>query len=140
MTRKIACAVATGAVRSVCHASTRTFVTRLPCRVTNARALRIKGQGAATMLVTPGAAFIVDTGIALAIEDLAILSLGRASAIRIRTVIGLSLQRLIVFVLGSRDATGAGISLGLSGSAVSTNYANAPVGNYGDQQTLTISY
>lgn len=35
---------------------------------------------------------------------------------------------------------GAGISLGLGGSATSANYANAPVGNYGDQQTLTITY
>ena len=104
-----------------------------PIRVTNARALRIKGQGAATMLVTPGAAFIVDTGIALAIEDLAILSLGRASAIRIRTVIGLSLQRLIVFVLGSRDATGAGISLGgiVLGATIRDNAMFAPTGIQG---------
>ncbi len=35
---------------------------------------------------------------------------------------------------------GAGVSLGLGGSATSANYANAPVGNYGDQQTLTITY
>jgi large repetitive protein len=35
---------------------------------------------------------------------------------------------------------GTGISLGLGGSAASANYATAPVGNYGDQQTLTITY
>jgi hypothetical protein len=35
---------------------------------------------------------------------------------------------------------GAGISLNISGSANSTNYENAPVGNYGDRQTLTITY
>lgn len=35
---------------------------------------------------------------------------------------------------------GVGTSLGLAGSASSANYANAPVGNYGDLQTLTITY
>ena len=35
---------------------------------------------------------------------------------------------------------GAGISLNIGGSANSTNYENAPVGNYGDRQTLTITY
>jgi hypothetical protein len=35
---------------------------------------------------------------------------------------------------------GTGLSLGLSGSTSSANYATAPVGNYGDQQTLTITY
>lgn len=35
---------------------------------------------------------------------------------------------------------GAGISLGISGSATSAGYANAPIGNYGDLQTLTIAY
>ncbi len=35
---------------------------------------------------------------------------------------------------------GAGVSLGISGSANSTDYANAPIGSYGDIQTLTISY
>jgi hypothetical protein len=35
---------------------------------------------------------------------------------------------------------GTGISLGLGGSAASANYATAPVGNYGDQQMLTITY
>jgi hypothetical protein len=35
---------------------------------------------------------------------------------------------------------GIGIPLNIGGSANSTNYENAPVGNYGDLQTLTISY
>ncbi len=35
---------------------------------------------------------------------------------------------------------GAGVSLGISGSVNSTDYANAPIGSYGDTQTLTISY
>jgi hypothetical protein len=35
---------------------------------------------------------------------------------------------------------GIGIPLNLGGSANSANYENAPVGNYGDLQTLTITY
>jgi len=35
---------------------------------------------------------------------------------------------------------GAGVSLNIGGSANSANYENAPVGNYGDRQTLTITY
>lgn len=35
---------------------------------------------------------------------------------------------------------GAGASFGISGSATSVGYANAPIGNYGDLQTITISY
>jgi large repetitive protein len=35
---------------------------------------------------------------------------------------------------------GAGVSLNIGGSANSANYENAPMGNYGDRQTLTITY
>jgi len=35
---------------------------------------------------------------------------------------------------------GTGISLNIGGSATSANYENAPVGSYGDLQTLTITY
>ncbi len=35
---------------------------------------------------------------------------------------------------------GTGISLGLGGSVSSVNYANAPVGTYGDLLTLTVNY
>lgn len=35
---------------------------------------------------------------------------------------------------------GAGVSLGISGSVDSTDYADAPIGSYGDTETLTISY
>jgi hypothetical protein len=42
------------------------------------------------------------------------------------------------------SATGLGfgtaIPLNIGGSANSANYQNAPVGNYGDLQTLTITY
>ncbi|HEY2926039.1 DUF6519 domain-containing protein, partial [Piscinibacter sp.] len=93
------------------------------------RALRIRGEGAATLLVTPGAAFSITNGIALAIEDLAILSLGRASAIGVRTALGLTLQRLIVAVLGGNDSRGAAIALSgaVAGVTIRDNALIAPV-------------
>lgn len=35
---------------------------------------------------------------------------------------------------------GAGTPLNISGSVNSTDYANAPIGTYGDTETVTISY
>lgn len=93
------------------------FQLKEPVLLNGARAVRIRGQGAATLVITPGGAFSISSGIALAIEDLAILSLGRASAITVRTVLGLSLQRLIIAVLG-------GIVGGLRGLRVDTNVQN----------------
>jgi Right handed beta helix region len=87
------------------------YVLSEPVRLINARSVRIRGQGAASVIVTPGGAFVVNTGIAIAIEDLAILSIGNASAISVRTALGLSLQRLIIAVLGGNDARGVAIAL-----------------------------
>lgn len=100
-----------------------------PVLLNGARAVRILGEGAATLIVTPGGAFSISSGIALAIEDLAILSLGRASAISVRTAFGLSLQRLIIAVLGGSDATGAAIALAgvVIGATIRDNAIIAPV-------------
>lgn len=87
------------------------FQLQEPVRLNGAHAVRIRGEGAATLLVTPGGAFSITNGIALAIEDLAILSLGRASVISVRTAVGLTLQRLIIAVLGNPDFRGAAIAL-----------------------------
>jgi hypothetical protein len=106
------------------------FQLREPVQLTGARSVRIKGQGAATVLVTPGGAFEITNGIALAIEDLAILSLGRSPAISVRTVIGLSLQRLIAFLLASRDFTNAAVALSgvVLGATIRDNAVLAPTG------------
>ena len=100
-----------------------------PVLLNGARAVRIRGQGAATLIVTPGGAFSISGGVALAIEDLTIVSDGRASAISVRTVLGLSLQRLIIAVLGSNDATGAAIALAgaVIGATIRDNAIMAPV-------------
>ncbi|MBI3529360.1 MAG: right-handed parallel beta-helix repeat-containing protein [Betaproteobacteria bacterium] len=102
---------------------------KVPVQLNGARAVRIRGQGAATLIVTPGGAFSIANCIALAIEDMAILSLGRTSAISVRTALGLSLQRLVVAVLGSNDARGAGIALSgaVAAAVIRDNVIVAPV-------------
>lgn len=109
-----------------------------PVRLNTARSVRIRGQGSATLVVSPGAAFEIRQGLGLAIEDLMVLSLGQvapgarsaAAAINAATVLGLSLQRLIVAVVGD-DKTG-GTAIGLSGAALGVtirdNTLLAPVG------------
>jgi hypothetical protein len=106
------------------------FQLREPVQVTGARSVRIKGQGSATVLVTPGGAFNITNGIALAIEDLAILSLARSPAIAVRTVLGLSLQRLVMFVLASRDFNFPAITLAgvVFGATIRDNAILAPTG------------
>ena len=120
------------------------FQLKVPVLLNGVRAVRIRGQGAATLVITPGGAFSIGSGIALAIEDLVILSLGRASAISVRTVLGLSLQRLIIAVLGDivgglrglrvdsdvqNDANGAAIALAgaVIGATIRDNAIIAPV-------------
>jgi len=103
---------------------------REPVRLTGARSVRITGQGPATVLVTAGGAFEITNGIAIAVEDLAILSLGRGSPIAVRTVLGLTLQRLVLFVLGGRDFNPAAITLAgvVFGANILDNAVLAPTG------------
>ena len=105
------------------------FALQEPVRLTGARSVRIKGEGAASVVVTPGGAFAITNGIALAIEDLAILSLGNATAISVHTVLGLSLQRLIIAVLGASEARGVAIALtgAVLGATIRDNAIIAPI-------------
>ena len=100
-----------------------------PVQLNGARAIRIRGQGVATLIVTPGTAFSIVGGIALAIEDVAILSLGRGSAISVGTALGVTLQRLIIAVLGGKDSHGAAIALSgvVAGATIRDNVLIAPV-------------
>ena len=87
------------------------YVLKEPVRINAARSLRITGQGAATMIASPGAAFIIERSIAIAIDELSIFSLGRQSAVSVRTVSGLALRKLAVAVFGNADAQGAAVAL-----------------------------
>lgn len=110
------------------------YVLREPVRLAAARSLRIHGQGSATMIVAPGAAFVVERSLAIAIEDLAVVSLGRAaSAISVRTAFGLTLRRLIVAVYGGIDAMNIqengdtdaqGAAIALSGVVIAASIDN----------------
>lgn len=106
------------------------YVLREPVRMRGARSLRITGQGPATMIASPGAAFIIERSLAIAIDDLAIFSLGRQSAISVRTVLGLALRRLAVAVLGNADAQGVAVSLSgvVAGATIADNLFIAPDG------------
>ena len=103
---------------------------RATVQLNGARAVRIRGQGPATIIVTPGGAFSIANGIAIAIEDVAILSLGRNSVISVRTALGLTLQRLIIAVLAATDTNAAAIALSglVVGTSVRDNVIVAPVG------------
>ena len=105
------------------------FVLQAPVHLKNLRSVHIRGQGAATLLVAPIGAFSVANGIALVIEDLAVLSVGHASAITVRTALGLSLQRLIVLVLGGNAGGSAAIALSgvVVGATIRDNLLIAPV-------------
>ena len=105
------------------------FQLKAPVLLNGARSVRIRGQGAATLVITPGGAFSINSGVALAIEDLAVLSVGNASAITVRSALGLTLQRLIVAVLGGNDGRSAAITLAgaIVGATIRDNLLIAPV-------------
>lgn len=114
-----------------------TYALAEPVRLNAARSVRIRGQGTATLVVSPGGAFAINQGLGLAIEDLMVLSLGQGTpgaiappAISARTVLGLSLQRLVVAVVGDEKTGGLGIGLsGLAlGVTIRDNTLLAPVG------------
>lgn len=105
------------------------FQLKEPVLLSGARSVRIRGQGAATLVITSGGAFSINSGVALAIEDLAVLSVGKASAITVRSALGLTLQRLIVAVLGGNDRPSSAITLAgaIVGATVRDNLLIAPV-------------
>ena len=110
-----------------------------PVQLNSARSVRIRGQGATTLLVAAGGAVNITSGVALAIEDLTILSLGRESAISVRTALGLTLQRLIIAVLTSNDFRAAAIALSgaVVGAVIRDNVIVAPIGVQGPEDPKT---
>lgn len=101
-----------------------------PVLVRNARSLRIRGEGAGTLLVGVGEGAIqVRDSMAIAIEDLAIVSNGAADALHVGNTMGVSLQRLVIAVL-SENQRAAGIGLGrlLLSGVLRDNVVIAPLG------------
>ena len=82
-----------------------------PVRVQGAKSLRIVGQGPATLLGTAGAAFDISASLAVAVENLAVLSTGATgAAVQATNVVGLKLQGLTLLVAGDR-----GVAVALAG-------------------------
>ena len=84
---------------------------REPVRITGAKSVAIRGAGPATVVSAEGSAFVVDGSAAIAIEKLAVVSIGRRSAVVLNNAAGVRLSELAVVVLGGNDGTGAGIAL-----------------------------
>jgi hypothetical protein len=88
------------------------FALAEPVRLVASRGVRIVGQGAATIIVTPGTAFAISRGIAVSIERLAIVSLARTPAIIVDTALSLGLTHLLIAMLDvTGDARAAAIAL-----------------------------
>jgi len=100
-----------------------------PVRVVNARSLRIHGQGPNTTVAGPGGIFALQDCLAVAIENLAIVSMGREAAVSVRTALGLWLRWLAITVLGT-GAKGSAIALQgvLAAANISENAVFAPIG------------
>ena len=74
--------------------------------------MRIKGQGPATILVARGTALTVTQSFAVTVENLAVVSgAAAAAAVRLRSVVGASLQDLVVLSYGSSQGGGSGVEL-----------------------------
>jgi hypothetical protein len=99
--------------------------------VSNARSVRIKGEGINTMLLADAGAFDIDTCIALSIENLAITTAGRVPAISVRSGYGISLHDLFITVANANADVPAS-AVALSGAvfdlSIYNNWITAPFG------------
>ncbi|HEV2160405.1 DUF6519 domain-containing protein [Bradyrhizobium sp.] len=105
------------------------YVLRAAVTINQAKSIRIVGKGPATLLVAPAGAFAIQDSFAIAIEDLAIISLARDPTIDVSTCIGLGLTRLAIAALGTENAQLPAVVLrGLVAAAkLSENAIFAPV-------------
>lgn len=117
-------------------------------QLNSTRAVKIRGQGAATLIAAAGGAFALRNCIAVGIEELAILSLGRQPAISVQTALGVVLRRLLMAVLDTGDNRASAIALQgvvagaqitenaiLASTAILANDPTVPRGE-GDDQTV----
>ena len=106
------------------------FLLREPVQVAGARALRIRGQGAATILVATSGAFAIRNSIGIAVERLAILALAARPAISVNNVLGLELRQLVIAVVGNADQRASAIALQgiVAGASIADNAIYGPSG------------
>jgi hypothetical protein len=80
--------------------------------VDQARSLRIRGQGPATILVGRGTALTVQRSASVTVEHLAVVSgSGAAAAVRLRSVVLCTVQDAVVLSYGSDEVNGSAIEM-----------------------------
>ena len=87
------------------------YTLREPVQINGVRSVAIHGQGPATLIAAIGGAFAIRNCLAIGIEKLAILSLGRQPAISVKTAVGLSLRHLLIAVLETNDGRASAVAL-----------------------------
>jgi hypothetical protein len=105
------------------------YVLKAAVTINQAKSVRIVGKGPATLLVAPTGAFAIQDSFAIAIEDLAIISLARDPTIDVSTCIGLGLTRLAIAALGTENAQLPAVVLRgvVGGAKLAENAIFAPV-------------
>lgn len=93
-----------------------TYALRESLRIEDARSLRVRGQGWATVLVAPatGEAIGVGASLGVTLENMAVVGVtprGAASTVRVRSSIAVRIQDCFVVNLSFRDAQGPAIDL-----------------------------
>jgi hypothetical protein len=113
------------------------YALKEPVVLKQAKSLRIVGKGPATLLVAPAGGFVIQDSVAIAIEDLAIISLNRNTSIDVSTCIGLGLNRLVIAVLADDNSQLPAVTLhGVVGAArFAQNAIFAPVAVAGGSLT-----
>ncbi len=106
------------------------FALQAPVNMANVRSLRIQGQGPGSVVIAAGTAFDIRNSVAVAVQELTVVSLGRGSAIVASSVLGLALTQLAVAVVGGADNPGAAIALAgaMLSARIENNLLLAPVG------------
>ena len=80
--------------------------------IDQARSLRIRGQGPATVVVARATAFTITNSAAVTLENMAVVSgAGASAAVRTRNVVSANLQDLVVLSYGSDGAGAAAVEL-----------------------------
>jgi len=84
---------------------------RQAVRIDGAKSLRVRGHGLASMIVATAGAFEIEGSLFVGVENLGIVAIGEAPAIRVDSAIGLSLKQLAALVIGRDQRLGVAISL-----------------------------
>lgn len=106
------------------------YALREPVRMVGIRSVRVRGQGPATVIVAAGSAFLIRNSLAVAVENLVILSLARQPAISVQSAIGLTLRQLLIAVIENSDFRASAIALQgiVATTSIAENVIFAPTG------------